>query len=115
MPAVDDNDEISEFLNLAEFIRSVQNELEKSQKIREAVGQEPLFEFDELEVEAAVIATESSGSEVGMDIKVINGGISETSSVDEVNRVSVRLSKNTVSNHIDGALPRGLMDSEEDA
>ena len=79
-------------LDLKRLIRTVQRELEDSQREREAAGQEPLFKVEELTIELKFAISEEQTAKGGFSLKVIEFGGSDKIAENEIQTLTLRLS-----------------------
>jgi len=94
-------------MKLSQVIRSIQDELELSQKEREKSGKTPLFELNAIEVELTVsITQETKGNEIiGIEVLSLGSEIAKESS--NIQNITVKLSptKNAGISKIPGMFP----------
>jgi len=94
-------------MKLSKVIRSLQDELELSQKEREASGKTSLFELNSVEVDLTVsITKETKGSgEVGIKVVTIGGEHSKENSTIQNIKVKLSPTKNASMSNLPGMFP----------
>lgn len=78
-------------LSLKELIRAVSDELIESREERLASHTPPIFEVDELTIEAGFVITESDSGGGGFDLKILKADVKTDYAQETVHKISLKL------------------------
>ena len=93
-------------IRLADFIRTLHEQLLDSQQKREDAARLPLFRVEVMELELSVVAKSNEGGKVGFDLHILTGSADQAVAKESVQKVKLVLRPDSQDADVPGLYPR---------